>query len=297
MVENKTQAEIAKEVQRKKNRNIKEIWRRFKKNRAAVIGMIILMILAFMAIFANYIAPYPYDLQDLENILSGPTGSHWFGTDNFGRDIYSRVVYGARISLIVGFVSVGIGCSIGGFLGTLAAFYGGRTDMLIMRCLDVMQAMPSLLFAISISAALGPGLFNAMVAVGVTSIPMYARVVRASVMTVKGQEFVEAAHALGAKDRRIIVKHIIPNAMAPVIVQASLGVAGAILTSASLSFIGLGVQPPTPEWGGMLSAGRAFIRNHWHFVTFPGLAIMTTVCALNLMGDGLRDALDPRLKQ
>jgi len=287
----------SKAAKQKKNRNKKEIWHRFKKNKAAIFGMVTLAFLTFIAIFASVVAPYSYDQQDLSNMLSGPTVEHWFGTDNFGRDILSRVIYGARISLSVGLISVGIGGLIGGALGTIAAFYSGKVDMAIMRFLDIMQAMPSLLFAISVSAVLGPGLFNAMLAIGITSVPQYARIVRASAMTVRGQEFVEAAHALGAKNAHIILKHIIPNSLAPLIVQASLGVGGAILTSASLSFIGLGVQPPTPEWGGMLSAGRAYIRDYWHFVTFPGVAIMITVTALNLMGDGLRDALDPRLKQ
>lgn len=274
-----------------------EAWRRLKKDKAAMFGLIVLGLLVIAAIFADLIAPFPYDKQDLGNMFARPSWQHLFGTDNFGRDVLSRVIHGARISLMIGFISVFIGATIGGTLGALAAYYGGKIDIVIMRFVDIMLSMPNLLLAISLSAALGPGLFNAMLAVGISSVPTYARVVRASVMTVKNQEYVEAAHALGVKTKRMLLKHIIPNSLAPVIVQISLGVGGAILVAASLSFIGLGVQPPTPDWGGMLSAGRQFMRNHWHLVTFPGVAIMLTIAALNLLGDGLRDALDPRLRK
>ena len=284
-------------IRKKKRSQLQDIWHRLCKNKGAMGGLVILVIFTLAAIFADFVAPYPYDRQDLSNTFLRPCAEHPLGTDNFGRDILSRIIYGARISLIIGIVSVTIGCLLGGALGAVAAYYGEKVDNIIMRTLDIMHSIPNLLLAISLSATLGPGVFNAMVAIGVTSIPTYARVVRASVMTVTGQEYIEAARALGVKNRRIILRHIIPNSLAPVIVQASLGVAGAIITAAALSFIGLGVQPPTPEWGGMLSAGRQFIRNHWHMVTFPGVAIMLTVGALNLFGDGLRDALDPRLKQ
>lgn len=211
--------------------------------------------------------------------------------------LLTRILYGARISLFVGILSVSVGCLIGGTLGALAAYYGGRVDNSIMRFLDIWHSIPDLLLAISLASAMGPGIENAIIAIGLTTIPSYARVVRASVMTVKNTEYIEAARCLGASVPRIILRHIIPNALAPIIVQASLGVAGAIITTASLSFIGLGVQPPTPEWGSMLSKGRQYIRNYWHLVTFPGVFIMTTVISLNLLGDGLRDALDPRLKR
>ena len=270
---------------------------RLRRNKAAMFGLIVLIVLIVCAIIPQYIAPYGYDDQNYSERFLPPSLTHLMGTDNFGRDIFSRIIYGCRTSVQIGLISVGIAAVVGGILGAVAAFYGGATDNIIMRCFDVLLAIPSTLLAISIAASLGPGLFNLMVAVGISSVPTYARVVRASVLTVKGQEFVEAAKAVGASDFRMIFSHMIPNAIAPVIVQATLGVAGAILSAAGLSFLGLGIEPPTPEWGSMLSSGRQYIRDYWYVVTFPGLAIMLTVFALNLFGDGLRDALDPRLKR
>ncbi len=281
----------------KRNSQAKDTFRRFIKNKAAVVGLIIISLLLFGAIFAGVITPYDFDKQDLTARFEMPSLSHPLGTDEFGRDLLTRILYGARISLFVGILSVSVGCLIGGTLGALAAYYGGRVDNSIMRFLDIWHSIPDLLLAISLASAMGPGIGNAIIAIGLTTIPSYARVVRASVMTVKNTEYIEAARCLGASVPRIILRHIIPNALAPIIVQASLGVAGAIITTASLSFIGLGVQPPTPEWGSMLSKGRQYIRNYWHLVTFPGVFIMTTVISLNLLGDGLRDALDPRLKR
>lgn len=261
-----------------------------------MFGLFIIFLLFFCAIFADIIAPYGIDDQDLSKSLIKPGAEYWFGTDNFGRDIFSRIVYGSRISLMVGFIAVSISMITGGTLGAIAGFFGGRTDNIIMRAMDILLAIPSILLAISIVSALGPGLINVMIAVGISSIPSYARIVRASVITLKDQEFVEAARAVGTSNFRIITKHIIPNSLAPIIVQATLGVAGAILSAAGLSFIGLGIQPPTPEWGSMLSAGRQFIRDYPHISMFPGLVIMITIFGLNLFGDGLRDALDPRLR-
>lgn len=273
-----------------------DVWRRLKKSKMAVIGLIILSLLMVISICAGLIAPYGYDEQDLFNAFQNPSSKHWFGTDEFGRDIFSRVVYGSRVSLVVGFIAVGIALLIGGFLGAIAGFYGGKVDNFIMRIMDVLLAIPSMLLAISIVAALGPGLTNLMIAVGISSIPTYARIVRAAVMSIKGMEFIEASKTSGSGDLRIIFKHILPNSLAPVIVQATLGVAGAILTAAGMSFIGLGIQPPAPEWGAMLSGGRAYIRDYSYMTIFPGVAIMITILALNLLGDGLRDALDPKLK-
>ena len=273
-----------------------DVWMRLKKNKSAMFGLFIIGMLFFCAIFADVIAPYGIDDQNLANSLVKPNSEFWFGTDNFGRDIYSRIIHGSRISLRVGFVAVSISMILGGALGAIAGFFGGRLDNIIMRSMDILLAIPSILLAISIVSALGPGLINVMIAVGISSIPSYSRIVRASVITLKDQEFVEAARAVGTSNLRIITKHIIPNSLAPIIVQATLGVAGAILSAAGLSFIGLGIQPPTPEWGSMLSAGRQFIREYPHISMYPGLVIMITIFGLNLFGDGLRDALDPRLK-
>lgn len=280
----------------KKKSQLIEVWKRLKKSKLAVFGFVILIILIFVAIFAKQIAPYDYAKQDLQHTFEFPDAKHIFGTDNFGRDIFSRVIYGTRISLSVGFIAVGIAAVIGGILGAAAGYYGGVIDNVIMRFMDVLLAIPQILLAIAIVAALGSGMQNLMIAVGISSIPGYARIVRASVLSIKDQEFVEAAKAAGSSDARIIFHHIIPNSMAPIIVQATLGVAIAILTAAGLSFIGLGIQPPTPEWGSMLSGGRQYIRDYWYMTLFPGLAIVITIFSLNVLGDGLRDALDPKLK-
>lgn len=290
-------SEITQNIKNRKKSQLKEVWIRLTRNKAAMFGLLVIVMLILIAIFAPLIAPYHYDEQNLKMANVLPSWKHLMGTDNFGRDIFSRIIYGSRISLQVGFIAVGIGVLIGGTLGSVAAYYGGIADNVIMRFIDILLAIPSTLLAISIAAALGPGLTNAMIAVGVGTVPNYARVVRASVLTVKEREFIEAARCIGVKDYKIILKHIIPNAMAPLIVQATIGVASAILSAAALSFIGLGIQPPTPEWGAMLSAGRSYIRDYWHIVTFPGVTIMITIFSLNLFGDGLRDALDPRLKR
>lgn len=274
------------------------VWRRLKRNKMAIIGLIILVCLILVAIFADVIADYETEAihQDSSIRLQGPSKEHWFGTDNLGRDIFARIAHGARISLSVGIIAVGGALVVGGLLGAVAGYYGGRLDNIIMRLMDVFLAIPSILLAIAIVSALGPSMTNLMISVGISSIPGYARIVRSSVITVKDEEFIEAAKSIGASDARIIFKHIIPNSLAPIIVQATLGVAGAILSAAGLSFLGLGIERPQPEWGSMLSDGRDFIRQAPHIVTIPGLAIMITILSLNLLGDGLRDALDPRLR-
>lgn len=281
----------------KKSSRLKDILRILKRNKAAMFGLFILLIIIICAVFADYIAPYGFDDQDLNKTFITPCAEYWFGTDNLGRCIFSRIIYGARISLQIGFIAVGIAAVVGGTLGAIAGYYGKMVDIIIMRVIDVLLAIPGILLAISIVAAFGTSIVNVMIAVGISSIPSYVRIVRASVLSVREQEFVEAAKATGASDIRIIFKHIIPNVLSPLIVQATLGVAGAILSAASLSFIGLGIQPPDPEWGSMLSYGRSYFRNYPHVVLFPGFAIMTTIFALNLFGDGLRDALDPKLKR
>ena len=286
------------ETQKKRSMAL-EIWRRLKKNKMAMLGLTILVMLALTAIFADVIADYDTKViaQDIPNRLQGPSMEHWCGTDEFGRDIFARLVHGSRVSLVVGLISVSISLFIGGALGAIAGYYGGRVDNVIMRIMDIFLAVPSILLAMTIVAALGTSLVNVMLAIGVSGVPGYARIVRASVMSIKDQEFVEASRAIGAKSPTTIFREILPNCLAPIIVQATLSVAGAILSTASLSFIGLGVQPPSPEWGAMLSGGRNYLRDALHLTLFPGLAIVITILALNLLGDGLRDALDPRLKQ
>lgn len=284
-------------MEEKKSRSqFMTVLKNLSRNRMAILGLIILLLLLIMGIFADFIAPYDYAKQDLANAFQHPGAQHFFGTDEFGRDIFSRIIYGARTSLLVGFVSVGIAVIVGGALGAVAGYYGKRVDNVIMRLMDILLAIPQTLLAIAIVAALGTGLVNLMIAVGISTVPTYARIVRASVLTIREEEYIEAAKASGTPNTKIIIKHILPNCVAPVIVQVTLGMAGAILTAAGMSFIGLGIQPPNAEWGNMLSTGRDYIRGYSYMTMFPGLAIVITVLSLNLLGDGLRDALDPKLR-
>ena len=289
---------MSEQVQLDKKKSMKEEKiRAFMKNKLAVAGAVLLLTMIVLAALSPIIAPYGFDEQNYEIARQTPSLQHLAGTDELGRDIFSRILYGGRVSLTIGIISVGIGLIFGGSLGVIAAYYGGVTETVIMRVIDVLMAIPSIILSISICAALGSGIVNTMIAVGISSIPTYARVFRSSVISEKSKEYIEAARAVGAGNARIILKHILPNSIAPVIVQASLGVAQAITTAASLSFIGLGIQPPNPEWGALLSSGRQYIRDFPHMVVYPGIAIMLTVLALNLIGDGLRDSLDPRLKR
>ncbi|MBR1918510.1 MAG: ABC transporter permease [Spirochaetales bacterium] len=281
-----------------------ETWRRLKKDKLAIVGMIFILLLFCIAISTIVIDLVThksfYDAyvikQNLRMRFKGPSKDHIFGLDEFGRDIFLRMLWATRYSLFMGTFAIAIATVIGGTLGAVAGYYGKATDNVIMRFMDILLAIPSMLLATAIVAALGTSLTNVLIAIAISYIPTFARTVRASVLTVKDQEFVEAARALGASDFRIIFKYIIPNSLAPLIVQATLGVAGAILSVAGLSFLGLGIQPPTPEWGSMLSNARSYIREGWHLTVIPGLGIMLTILSLNIMGDGLRDALDPRLK-
>ncbi|MDR2183815.1 MAG: ABC transporter permease [Clostridiales bacterium] len=287
---------------KKRRSQFGEIWKRFKRNPLAIVGLVLIVLMFLMAALADVIAPGDgvfagYNLQDWNRIRQFPSAEHWFGTDDIGRDVFSRVVHGSRISLQVGFVVIIIGITVGIPLGAIAGYYKGILDNVIMRFIDILLAVPNILLAIAIAAALGPGITNVMIAVGIGAIPIYARTVRAQVLAVKEQEFVEAARAAGANDFRIIRRHILPNCMAPVIVEASMGMAGAIMAAAGLSFIGLGAQAPTPEWGAMLADGRLrMLAGYWHLTLFPGLMIALIIFALNMMGDGLRDALDPKLR-
>ena len=280
----------------KKRSQFWDIWRRLRRNKLAMLGLIIVLVLVLSAIFANFIAPYDYAQQDLTNMKAWPSREHLLGTDDYGRDILSRIIYGGRVSLLVAILSIVFGLIVGGILGISAGYFGGIYDGTVMRIMDIVMATPGFLLAVCISAALGSGVLNTAIAIGIGCVPGYARLLRALVLSIREQEYVEAARATGASDLRIMFRQIVPNILSPVIVESTLRIGGCILMISSLSFIGLGVQPPTPEWGSMLSAGRALIRSFWPIVTFPGLAIMLTLFGFNLFGDGLRDALDPKLK-
>jgi peptide/nickel transport system permease protein len=275
---------------------LQDALRRLGRNRGAMVGLVVLAGLVVSAVGAPWIARYDPVAIDILVRLQIPSLAHPLGTDNFGRDILSRIVYAGRISLFIGFVAVFIGAVWGGVIGAVSGYYGGRLDGLLMRLMDILLAVPQIILAMAIVGVLGASLLNLMVAVGISVLPRYARMIRASALSLRKLEFVEAARATGASDLRIILQDILPNCLAPLIVLSTLGVAQALLSAATLSFLGLGIQPPTPEWGAMLSDGRQFLRNAPHITIFPGLAIVVVVMALNLVGDGLRDALDPKLK-
>lgn len=280
-----------------------EFWAHFRRNGGAVLGLGIVLALSVVAIFADVVAPYDPAEQFRDVVLLPPAwidGGNWafpLGTDDIGRDMLSRLIHGARLSLFIGLLVVTLSLAVGVALGLLAGFYGGASDTLIARFMDILLSLPSLLLAIVVAAILGPGLVNAAIAVSVVIVPHYARLTRASVMAERTREYVTAARLAGASDRRLMLVTILPNCAAPLIVQATLGFSTAILDAAALGFLGLGAQPPTPEWGTMLSSSLQFLQRAWWVVTFPGVAILITVLAFNLMGDGLRDALDPKLKR
>ena len=271
-----------------------DIWRQFHKQRLGLIGGGVLCMLLLMALLAPVLAPYDPLAQDLYQRLQPPSTDHWFGTDDFGRDILSRIVYGSRISLRIGLIAISLALTGGTLFGLVAGYRGGMVDMLIMRLMDLMLAFPSILLAIAIVAVIGPGIENAILAVSIVLVPQVARLVRSSVLTVREATYVEAARALGATESRLLFYSILPNCTAPLIVQTTLGMGTAILDAAGLSFLGLGAQPPVPEWGAMLSGGRELLLRAPWVMTFPGLAIFAVVLGLNLFGDGLRDALDPK---
>lgn len=272
---------------------LRQTLHRLRSRPAAVIGGVIILVFVLVAVFAPLVAPAdPNEISN--NRRAAPSLDHWFGTDELGRDVLSRVIFGAQVSLRVGLVSIAIALVGGTIMGVVAALFGGWVDGVIMRLTDIMLAFPGILLAIAIVAILGPSIFNVMIAVGIEAIPVYARTARASTLTVKELEYVVGARALGAGQVRIIGRHIMPNIAGPLIVLATVGVAGSILAAAGLSYLGLGAQAPTAEWGAMLSSARTYLRDSWWMATFPGLAIMLVVLALNLFGDGLRDILDPR---
>jgi peptide/nickel transport system permease protein len=272
------------------------VWMQFRRNRAGVIGLAILTVFLIAGLFAPVLAPHdPYEIG-LETGLEGPSATYWLGRDELGRDLLSRIIYGARLSLVIGVIAVAIGVGFGVPIGAISGYFGGLPDLLTQRVIDILLAFPGILLAIVLVAILGVGLVQVMVAVGIVSVPAYARLVRGQVLTMRSQEFVDAARALGATSSRIIWRHVLPNTLAVIIVQSTLQFASAILAAAALGFLGLGAQPPAAEWGSMLSNARQYIRLAPHSVMFPGVAIMLTVLGFNLLGDAVRDALDPRMR-
>lgn len=280
----------------KKRSRIGEIWHQLKKNKFAVAGLVVVVIVILVALFAPFIAPYSYDTQDLANSYAKPSAEHLLGTDKFGRDTFSRLIWGSQNSMMMGLGCVVLGTIAGVTIGSIAGYFGGRVDIIIMRIMDIFSCVPMLLMCVVIAAILGPSVTNAIIAIAISTTPSCARLIRANILTVRDKEFVEAAKAIDAKSPHIILKHIIPNAIAPTIVATTMNIGNSIISGATLSFIGLGAQPPLAEWGCMLSEGRNFMRDHMELVLYPGICIMITVLAFNLLGDGLRDALDPRLK-
>ncbi len=274
-----------------------EIWRRFKKNRLAVFGLVLFVFIVLVVIFADFIVDYEVAVtQVASERLQSPSLKHFFGTDNFGRDLFARVVHGSRNSLLIGFGSVVIGVTIGGLLGAVCGYTGGTFDAIMMRILDSIMCIPTVMMALAIVAALGTSLENVLLAMTISSVPRYCRIIRSSVLTVTGQTYIEAAHSCGTSNIRIIMKHVLPNAIGPIIVEATMAVGTAIISAAGISFVGMGIQPPAPEWGAMLSEAKNYMMLYPYMVVFPGLAIGITALSMNLMGDGLRDALDPKLK-
>src|SRR5690625_192584 len=276
--------------------SLKSFFRKLRKNKAAMVGGFLILFFIVVAIAGPYFTPYQPETTDVVNKLQPPTADHWFGTDHHGRDIFSRIIHGMSLTLYVGFFSVILGATAGVVLGIIAGYYGGRIDAFIMRCMDVLLAFPGILLALAIVSVLGGSLQNVIIAVAVFSIPVFARIVRGSTLETRKLEYIDAIKALGASDFRIIFKHILPNVSSPIIVQATLNIATAVLTASGLSFLGLGAQPPTPEWGAMLADGRNYLYNAPHVAFFPGVMIVFVVLAFNILGDGLRDALDPKMK-
>lgn len=286
-----------KSIVRKKRSQAAEIWRNFRKNTGAMIALGVLIAIALIAVTIDFWIDYDkITAISMAERLQWPSAKHWFGTDEMGRDLFWRVLYASRFSLAIGFVAVMVSCVIGIPLGAIAGFYGGKVENIIMRISDMFAAIPSILTAMVVVAVLGGDTVNLMLAIGISAVPGYIRVTRAAVLTVKNEEYIEAARALGKTDRYIIFHHVLPNCLSPIIVQITLRIASAIVSASSLSFLGLGIKPPLPEWGALLNAGNAFVVTNSYLTIFPGLAIMITVLAFNLVGDGLRDAMDPKLK-
>ncbi len=269
---------------------------RLRRNKIGIVGLVVLLVMLGAAAVAGVFLPYNPNAADLDAVLTGPSPAHLFGTDNLGRDIFTRVIYGGRISLVIGFFAVGLGALIGVPLGICSGFYGGITDTLIQRIVDLMLAFPGFLLALTLISLLGVGFVNVILSVGIASVPIFVRLVRSVTLSVRELTYVESARASGLPDWAIMLRHVLPNTAAPIIVQSSLQLGAALLTAAGLGFLGLGVVPPTPEWGAMLGEAQSYLLTTWYMALFPGLAIFVAVMAFNLLGDGLRDALDPRMK-
>lgn len=280
----------------KKRSRAGEVWHQLKKNKFAVAGLVVVILILLVTIFAPLLAPYDYDTQDLTKSYLAPCKEHLLGTDKFGRDTLSRLIWGSRNSMAMGLGCVALSSVIGITIGAIAGYFGGWVDNVIMRIMDMLSCVPMLLMCVVIAAILGPSVRNAIIAIGISTTPSSARMMRANILKVRDNEYVEAARAIDAGAGHIIIKHIIPNAISPSIVSITMNIGNSIISGATLSFIGLGAQPPLAEWGCMLSEGRNFMRDHMELVLYPGIVIMIAVLAFNLLGDGLRDALDPRLK-
>lgn len=280
----------------RKESQFTQIMQRLRKNKVAMAGFYAILLLIAAAILSPLIIPYDYTAMDMTNMYAKPSSSHVFGCDDLGRDIFSRLLYGARASLSMGILATLVSTAAGIVIGSVVGYYGGWVDNAIMRVLDVIQAIPGMLLAIAISAALGPGFFNTIMALSIGGVPMTVRLLRGSILSIRNQEYIEAAEKINCSKLRVTLVHILPNSIAPLIVSVTMGIGNTILNAAALSYIGLGIQPPTPEWGAMLSAGKAVITKYPHLCIFPGLCIMVVVLAFNMLGDGLRDALDPKLK-
>lgn len=287
-------AQTAGEMIEKPESQLSVMWDTLKKNKAAVAGLVVIVFFLFLAVFGDLLAPWDPEYSNMSMAFIKPCADHWFGTDQLGRDIFSRILSGTKISLLVGISAVAYSLIIGTILGSVAGYFGGRVDGFIMRCMDIMLSIPSILLAITLMAALGKGLDKAIIAIGTVSIPEYARIVRSSILSVKENDYVAAAKVIGNSDRRIIFRHILPNVVSSIVVRATLGISTAILDTAALGFLGMGVQPPMAEWGDMLGRARTYIFSAPYTLIFPGLAITLAVLAFNLFGDGLRDALDPK---
>lgn len=297
MVQKETAQRSSKEQKHKKQSQWGEIWHRLRKNKAAMVGLVVIVVTILIAIFADLIIPYSkaVDQNAIERLMP-PSAEHIFGTDGYGRDVFARVVHGARNSLFIAILASSLSLIVGGLLGAIAGFYGGIVDSIIMRFMDVLMCIPGILLSLAVVAALGTDLIFLLLAVTVSTIPGTTRLVRSTVLTVVGQDYIEAARSYGGKGPRIILKYVLPNAIGPIIVNTTMGIASMILAVSSLSFIGLGIQPPSPEWGNMLSDARTYIGSKDYLMIFPGIAIIISALSINLLGDGLRDALDPKLK-